>query len=137
MPALTVTWMIYPIYLVIFCSVFMERIDLALNLVEERSRLRYSRKNFAEQTGCSAESLRLYESEQVNNTADFLPAAVQLGVDIHRDITGTHPAHSNAASDTLHNKLNHAIGKSSAEHQIFCKVSNAAVASGWFTCSSN
>lgn len=135
MPALTVTWMIYTkylvyqIYLVIFCDVFMERIDLALNLVEERSRLGYSRKNFAEQTGCSAESLRLYESGQVNIPADFLLAAVQLGVDIQFVFTGIHSANLNAVSDDLNKKLDDAIGKSNVENQINGNVSNAVIAS--------
>ena len=111
------------------CGVFMERIDLALNLVEERSRLGYSRKNFAEQTGCSVESLRLYESGQVNIPADFLLAAVQLEMDIQFVFTGIHSANLNAVSDDLNKKLDDAIGKSNVENQINGNVSNAVIAS--------
>lgn len=107
----------------------MERIDLALNLVEERTRLGYSRKNFAEQTGCSAESLRLYESGQVNIPADFLLAAVQLGVDIQFIFTGIHSTNLKAVADDLEQQLVEKIEKNTIENQINGNVSNSVIAS--------
>lgn len=107
----------------------MERIDLALNLVEERSRLGYSRKNFAEQAGCSAESLRLYESGQVNIPADFLLAAVQLGVDIQFIFTGIHSENLNRVSEEVDRKIEENIAKTTIENQINGNVSNAVIAS--------
>ncbi|PIT55761.1 hypothetical protein BHC44_02170 [Snodgrassella alvi] len=66
----------------------MQLIDLAINLINERERLGYSRKNFAAQTNVSSESLRLYESGKVNMSAEFLLAATKLGVDIQFIFTG-------------------------------------------------
>lgn len=66
----------------------MQFIDLAMNLIDERERLGYSRKNFAAQTNVSSESLRLYESGKVNMSAEFLLAATKLGVDIQYIFTG-------------------------------------------------
>ena len=60
----------------------MQLIDIAMNLIDERERLGYSRKNFAAQTNISGESLRLYETGKVNMSAEFLLSATKLGVDI-------------------------------------------------------
>lgn len=59
-----------------------------MNLIDERERLGYSKKNFAAQTNVSGESLRLYEMGKVNMSAEFLLAAIRLGVDIQYLFTG-------------------------------------------------
>lgn len=106
----------------------MERIDLALNLVEERTRLGYSRKNFAEQTGCSAESLRLYESGQVNIPADFLLAAVQLGIDIQFVFTGIPSENLDTVTQDINKKTKETISNN-IDNQINGNVNNSVIAS--------
>lgn len=64
------------------------RADLAIRLVEERSRLRYSQADFASKTGLSREGLRLYEAGQRGMSAEFLAQAAHLGLDVQYVLIG-------------------------------------------------
>ena len=64
------------------------RIDLAIRLVEERARLRYSQADFASKTGLSREGLRLYEAGQRGMSAEFLAQAALLGLDVQYVLIG-------------------------------------------------
>lgn len=107
----------------------MQRIDLAMNLIDERERLGYSRKNFAAQTGVSSESLRLYESGQVNIPADFLIAAAQLGVDVQFLLTGIHSENLEKINAKYAKEVEKQIHKTNIENQINGDVNNSVIAS--------
>lgn len=64
------------------------RSDLAIRLVEERARLRYSQADFASKTGLSREGLRLYETGQRGMSAEFLAQAALLGLDVQYVLIG-------------------------------------------------
>lgn len=64
------------------------RVDLAIRLVEERSRLRYSQADFASKAGLSREGLRLYETGQRGMSAEFLAQAALLGLDVQYVLIG-------------------------------------------------
>ena len=66
-----------------------DRADLAIRLVEERSRLGFSQSDFAGKVGMSREGLRLYEMGQRGMSAEFLAEAVALGVDVQYVLSGT------------------------------------------------
>lgn len=84
----------------------MERTDFALNLIDERERLGYSRNNFAVQVGMSGESLRLYELGKTNMSAEFLAAAAQLGVDVQFVLTGVKSENLHMVAQKFENQLN-------------------------------
>lgn len=65
-----------------------DRADLAIRLVEERTRLGYSQADFASKAGVSREGLRLYESGQRGMAAEFLAEAAELGVDVQYVLCG-------------------------------------------------
>lgn len=66
----------------------IERADIAIRLVEERTRTGYSQADFARQLGISREGLRLYETGQRGLSAEFLAQAASLGVDVQYVLTG-------------------------------------------------
>ena len=66
------------------------RTDLAIRLVEERARLRYSQADFASKAGLSREGLRLYEAGQRGMSAEFLAQAALLGLDVQYVLIGVH-----------------------------------------------
>ena len=84
----------------------MQLIDIAMNLIDERERLGYSRKNFAAQTNISGESLRLYETGKVNMSAEFLLSATKLGVDIQYLFTGIRSENLDLVSKKNEEELN-------------------------------
>ena len=107
----------------------MERTDFAMNLIDERERLGYSRKNFAEQANVSAESLRLYESGQSNVPSDFLMAAAQLGMDVQFLLTGVRSANLNLVSQKFDTEYHERTSNTTIENQINGNVSHSVIAS--------
>lgn len=89
----------------------MERIEIAMNLIDERERLGYSRNNFAVQVGMTGESLRLYEMGKTNMSADFLAAAAQLGVDVQFVLTGIRSENLHLISQKFENQLNQQLNE--------------------------
>lgn len=87
----------------------MHLIDIAKNLNDEREKLGYSRKNFAAQTNVSNESIRLYETGKVNMSAEFLLAAIKLGVDIQYLFTGVRSENLHCVSEKIAEELNKSI----------------------------
>lgn len=87
----------------------MHLIDIAKNLIDEREKLGYSRKNFAAQTNVSNESIRLYEAGKVNMSAEFLLAAIKLGVDIQYLFTGVRSENLHRVSEKIAEELNKSI----------------------------
>ena len=65
-----------------------DRIDMAIRLVEERTRLGYTQADFAHQTNISREGLRLYESGQRGISAEFLAQSADLGIDVQYILIG-------------------------------------------------
>jgi transcriptional regulator with XRE-family HTH domain len=66
----------------------MKRADIAIRLVEERARIRYTAADFARKVGITREGLRLYEAGQRGVSAEFLAEAASLGVDVQYVLTG-------------------------------------------------
>lgn len=62
--------------------------DMAVRLIEERSRVGYSQSNFAHQTGKSRQQIHNYEMAKSEMTVEFLGQASQLGLDIQYIVTG-------------------------------------------------
>ena len=62
--------------------------DMAVRLVEERTRLGYTQANFAHQAGKTREILRKYEHGETMVSTDFLVHVAQLGVDVQYVLTG-------------------------------------------------
>ena len=79
----------------------IERADLAIRLVEERSRLRYTQSDFADKAGMSREGLRLYEMGQRGMSAEFLAMAASLGVDVQYVLTGRRSSNSNEGVESV------------------------------------
>lgn len=108
----------------------MERIDISMNLIDERERLGYSRRNFAEQTNISGESLRLYEAGKTSMSADFLVAAAQLGVDVQFVLTGIRSANLNLVSNAVETKFNQQIEDNRIENQFNGDMRQAVITTG-------
>lgn len=104
----------------------MHLIDIAMNLIDERERLGYSRKNFAAQTNISGESLRLYETGKVNMSAEFLLAATRLGVDIQYIFTGVRSENLHLVQEKNTDQLNKNI--QNIGNLISGTVSNSVIA---------
>lgn len=104
----------------------MERSDFALNLIDERERLGYSRNNFAAQVNVSAESLRLYELGKTNMSAEFLAAAAQLGVDVQFVLTGVKSENLHLVSQKFETELNQKLNENSGI-QFNAEVSGSPV----------
>lgn len=66
----------------------IERGDIAVRLVEERTRIGYSQADFARHTEITREGLRLYEQGQRGMSAEFLVKAATLGVDVQYVLIG-------------------------------------------------
>lgn len=65
-----------------------DRADIALRLVEERSRIGYSQRDFAEKLEVSAETLRRYEIGQSRLDAELLAKSAGYGIDVQYVLTG-------------------------------------------------
>lgn len=76
-----------------------DRADIAIRLVEERTRLRYSQADFADKAGISREGLRLYETGQRGMSADFLIEAASLGADVQYVLAGLRSTNWAGAED--------------------------------------
>lgn len=76
-----------------------KRIDLAIRLVEERTRLNFSQADFAEKVGMSREGLRLYEAGQRGMSAEFLAQGVALGIDVQYVLTGVRSTNLSAVEE--------------------------------------
>lgn len=66
----------------------INRLDMGVRLVEERTRLGYSQADFAHQTDVSRERLRLNETGRSGISAELLARAAQLGLDVQYVVTG-------------------------------------------------
>lgn len=66
----------------------IDRADIAIRLVEERTRTGFTQADFARQLEISREGLRLYELGQRGLSAEFLAQAAALGVDVQYVLTG-------------------------------------------------
>lgn len=77
------------------------RADIAIRLVEERARLRYSQADFASKTGLSREGLRLYESGQRGMSAEFLAQAIALGLDVQYVLSGVYSKNMDEVETTV------------------------------------
>ena len=84
----------------------IERADIAIRLVGERTKTGYSQAAFARALGISREGLRLYESGQRDLSAEFLAKAASLGADVQYVLTGVRSANlaetERAAQPTVH-----------------------------------
>lgn len=105
----------------------MERTDFALNLIDERERLGYSRNNFAVQVGMSGESLRLYELGKTNMSAEFLAAAAQLGVDVQFVLTGVKSENLHMVAQKFENQLNQEMNENNGGVQFNAEVSGSPI----------
>lgn len=72
---------------------------MAIRLIEERARLGYSQADFARQTGISREGLRLYEVAQRGMSAEFLAAAMAIGLDAQYILSGHRSKETGAADE--------------------------------------
>lgn len=70
----------------------IERADIAIRLVEERTRTGYSRAAFARELAINTETLRLYEVGQSALNAEVLAKAASLGMDVQYVLTGVRSA---------------------------------------------
>jgi len=66
----------------------VEREDLAIRLIEERTRTGFSQADFARKLDITREGLRLYESGQRGISAEFLARTAMLGTDVQYILTG-------------------------------------------------
>lgn len=109
----------------------MQLIDIAHNLIDERERLGYSRKNFAAQVNKTDESLRLYETGKANMSAEFLAAAAQLGVDVQFVLTGVKSENLHMVAQKFENELNQKLNENNGGIQFNAEVSgNPVIAQG-------
>ena len=69
-------------------DLLINREDIGIRLVEERTRLGYSQADFAHQTNVSREALRLNEIGKSGMSAEFLARAAQLGLDVQYVVIG-------------------------------------------------
>lgn len=76
-----------------------DRADIALRLVEERSRIGYSQRDFADKLGISAETLRRYEIGQSRLDAELLAKSAGYGIDVQYVLTGVKSVNLQAAED--------------------------------------
>ncbi|MCE9679582.1 helix-turn-helix domain-containing protein [Shewanella sp. AS1] len=67
-----------------------DRADLAMRLIEERTKKGYSQASFARELGISREGLRKYEMGQTGLSAEVLAKAAGLGVDVQYVLTGVY-----------------------------------------------
>lgn len=75
----------------------IERADMAIRLVEERSRRGYSQADFARQMDISREGLRRYEMGQREIGTEFLARAAGFGIDVQYVLTGVRSRNVEAA----------------------------------------
>jgi hypothetical protein len=66
----------------------IDRSEIAIRLVEERTRVGYSQADFARQLSVSREMLRRYETGASGLSGEFLADAASLGVDVQYVLTG-------------------------------------------------
>jgi len=87
--------------IVVVKRIFMsfDRADIALRLVEERGRIGYSQRDFADKLGISAETLRRYEIGQSRLDAELLAKSAGFGIDVQYVLTGVKSANLQDAED--------------------------------------
>lgn len=83
----------------IFMSI--ERADIAIRVVEERTRTGFSQADFAGKLGISREGLRLYESGQRGISAEFLAQAATLGIDVQYVLLGIRSTNAREAEKAV------------------------------------
>lgn len=94
----------------------IEREDLALRLTEERVRLGFSLRDFAQKLSISVTGLRYYESGQRGISAEVLSQAAVFGLDVQYVLTGVRSQNRNevdrAATPTIEiNSTGNVIGQ--------------------------
>lgn len=90
----------------------IERADIAIRLVEERTRTGYSQVSFARELGISREAVRLYEIGQSGLGAEVLAKAASLGVDVQYVLTGVRSANAAEAERATKPEVHVASGGS-------------------------
>lgn len=109
----------------------MQLIDIAHNLIDERERLGYSRKNFAAQVNKTDESVRLYETGKANMSAEFLAAAARLGVDVQFVLTGVKSENLHMVAQKFESELNQKLNENNGGIQFNAEISgNPVIAQG-------
>lgn len=73
----------------------IERENVAIRLVEERERLGFSQRDFADKAGITLNGLRNYESGERWASTKFLIDAAALGVDVQYVLTGVRSPNRN------------------------------------------
>lgn len=94
-----------PTYVGMSIGVFMsfDRADLAMRLIEERTKAGYSQASFARELGITREGLRKYEMGLSGISAEVLAKAAGLGVDVQYVLTGVY---SQNVKETIANTSN-------------------------------
>jgi DNA-binding XRE family transcriptional regulator len=88
----------------------IERADIAIRLVEERTRTGFTQADFARKLDISREGLRLYELGQRGLSAEFLAQAAALGVDVQYVLTGVPSANRAEAERAAQPQVNVSSG---------------------------
>lgn len=79
----------------------IERGDIAIRLVEERSKIGYSQADFARKIGVSRETLRRYEIGESGMPVEFLAQAATLGIDVQYVMLGIRSANAREAEKAV------------------------------------
>ena len=79
----------------------IERSDIAIRLTEERGRLGYSKRDFAEKIGIAGETLRRYEAGQREISLEFLAQTATFGVDVQYVLIGFRSKNTDEAEKAL------------------------------------
>ncbi len=105
----------------------ISRGDLAIRLVEERSRLGYSQRDFAAKLDISVNGLRNYETGQRGISADFLAQASTLGLDVQYVLTGVSSNNRSEVERTFSQsvKINGGAGNIGVVHGTVHQINTA------------
>lgn len=79
----------------------IERGDIAIRLVEERSKIGYSQADFARKIGVSRETLRRYEIGESGMTVEFLAQTATIGIDVQYVLLGIRSANAKEAEKAV------------------------------------
>ncbi|EOF4357771.1 ORF6C domain-containing protein [Pseudomonas aeruginosa] len=96
----------------------IDRADIAIRLVEERTRTGFTQADFARQLEISREGLRLYELGQRGLSAEFLAQAAALGVDVQYVLTGVPSANRAEAVQAAQPQVNVSQGGNASVVQV-------------------
>ena len=72
----------------------IERGDIAIRLIEERTKIGYSQADFARKIGVSRETLRRYEIGESGMSVEFLAQTATLGIDVQYVLLGIRSANA-------------------------------------------